>query len=251
MAPGVRLVKRLIDIAGSTAGLALTWPLLVPIAVAIRLDSPGPIFFVQRRSGALIDDDHDSETGRHDGKPRAGLRWADFDIYKFRTMRVDAEKETGAVLATKGDPRVTRVGAFLRKTRIDELPQFFNVLRGDMSLVGPRPERPELLETLAQAIPYFEERTRGVKPGLTGLAQISLGYSGSAAPDTEAGKVFASLANPFGLDEAEGAIADDMRNKLMFDLAYAAALEDLSSYLRMELEILVKTPLIMVMSKGH
>ena len=166
-------------------------------------------------------------------------------------MRVDAEKGTGAVLATKGDPRVTRVGAFLRKTRLDELPQFFNVLFGDMSLVGPRPERPELLETLAQAIPYFEERTRGVKPGLTGLAQISLGYSGSAAPDTEAGKVFASLANPFGLDEAEGAIADDMRNKLMFDLAYAAALEDLSSYLRMELEILVKTPLIMVMSKGH
>jgi lipopolysaccharide/colanic/teichoic acid biosynthesis glycosyltransferase len=239
MAPSVRLVKRLIDIAGSTAGIALTLPLLVPIAAAIRLDSAGPIFFVQRRSGALIDDN------------RGAHRWADFDIYKFRTMRVDAEKGTGAVLASKGDPRVTRVGAFLRKTRLDELPQFWNVLRGDMSLVGPRPERPELLGTLAQAIPYFEERTRGVKPGLTGLAQISLGYSGNASPDSEAGKVFASLANPFGFDEADGAVADDMRNKLMFDLAYAAALEDFWSYLRMELDILVKTPLIMVMSRGH
>jgi lipopolysaccharide/colanic/teichoic acid biosynthesis glycosyltransferase len=239
MAPGVRLVKRLIDIAGSTAGIALTWPLMVPIAAAIRLDSPGPIFFVQRRSGALIDDN------------RRAHKWADFDIYKFRTMRVDAEKGTGAVLASKGDPRVTRVGAFLRKTRLDELPQFWNVLRGDMSLVGPRPERPELLETLAQAIPYFEERTRGVKPGLTGLAQISLGYSGDASPDTEAGKVFASLANPFGVDEADGAVADDMRNKLMFDLAYAAALEDFWSYIQMEFTILVKTPLIMVMSRGH
>ena len=244
MAPGVRLVKRLIDIAGSTAGIALTWPLMVPIAVAIRLDSPGPIFFVQRRSGALIDD----EPSRHD---RRSHRWADFDIYKFRTMRVDAERGTGAVLATKGDPRVTRVGTFLRKTRLDELPQFWNVLRGDMSLVGPRPERPELLATLSQAIPYFEERTRGVKPGLTGLAQISLGYSGNASPDSDAGKVFASLANPFGVDEADGAVADDMRNKLMFDLAYAASLEDFWSYLRMELGILAKTPLIMVMSRGH
>lgn len=244
MAPGVRLVKRLIDIAGSSAGIALTWPLMVPIAAAIRLDSPGPIFFVQRRSGALIDD----EPSRHD---RRSHRWADFNIYKFRTMRVDAERGTGAVLATKGDPRVTRVGTFLRKTRLDELPQFWNVLRGEMSLVGPRPERPELLATLSQAIPYFEERTRGVKPGLTGLAQISLGYSGNASPDSDAGKVFASLANPFGVDEADGAVADDMRNKLMFDLAYAASLEDFWSYLRMELGILVKTPMIMVMSRGH
>lgn len=250
MAPGVRLVKRLIDIAGSSVGIALTWPLFVPIAVAIKLDSKGPIFFVQRRSGALIDEPEDPHTSPQERRPQT-LRWKDFDILKFRTMKVDAEKGTGAVLAQKGDPRVTKVGAFLRKTRLDELPQFINVLRGDMSLVGPRPERPELLETLAQAIPYFEERTRGVKPGLTGLAQISLGYSGNAAPDTEAGKVFATLANPFGLEEADGAVADDMRNKLMFDLAYAASLEDFWSYLTMEVEILVKTPLIMVMSKGH
>ena len=247
MAPGVRLLKRLIDIAGSSAGIALTWPLMIPIAAAIRLDSPGPIFFVQRRCGPLIDDPPDAIPPDH----RRGHRWTAFDIYKFRTMGVDAERGTGAVLATKGDARVTRVGAFLRKTRLDELPQFWNVLRGDMSLVGPRPERPELLETLAMAIPYFEERTRGVKPGLTGLAQISLGYSGNASPDSDAGKVFASLANPFGMDEAEGAVADDMRNKLMFDLAYAASLESFWSYVQMEIAILVKTPMIMVLSRGH
>lgn len=241
MTPGVRLLKRLIDVAGSAAGIAVTWPLAIPIAVAIRLDSPGPVFFKQRRSGPLLDDDAADN----------GHKWTSFEIYKFRTMRVDAEKGTGAVLATKGDPRVTKVGSFLRKTRLDELPQFINVLRGDMSLVGPRPERPELLEALAQAIPYFEERTRGVKPGLTGLAQISLGYSGNADPNSDAGKVFASLANPFGIEEAEGAVADDMRNKLMFDLAYAASLEDFWSYLRMELHILAKTPLIMVLSSGH
>lgn len=245
MTPGVRLAKRLIDIAGATAGLALTWPVMIPIAIAIRLDSPGPIIFTQRRSGPLVEDGTDGKGA--DGK----YRWATFDIYKFRTMRNDAEKGTGAVLATKGDPRITRVGGFLRKTRLDELPQFWNVLRGDMSLVGPRPERPELLEALAHAIPYFEERTRGIKPGLTGLAQISLGYSGNVSPDSEAGKVLATLANPFGVEEAEGAIADDMRNKLMFDLAYAASLEDFWSWLRMELHILAKTPLIMVLSKGH
>ena len=103
-------------------------------------------------------------------------------MLKFRTMRPDAEKTTGAVLAQQDDPRITRVGRVLRRTRIDELPQFWNVLRGDMSLVGPRPERPELLNNLALAIPFFEERMRNVKPGITGLAQIILGYSG-AAPD--------------------------------------------------------------------
>lgn len=238
-ARGVRMLKRMLDLAGAGAGLALTWPLMIPIAVAVKLDSPGPVIFRQRRSGPMID--------TPDGK----YAWTSFDIYKFRTMRVDAEKGTGAVLASKNDPRVTRVGGFLRKTRLDELPQFWNVLRGDMSLVGPRPERPELLEALAHAIPYFEERTRGIKPGLTGLAQVSLGYSGAADPDTEVGKVFATLSNPFEVEEAEGAVADDMRNKLMFDLAYAAALEDFWSYVKMELHILVKTPLIMVMSRGH
>lgn len=229
----------MIDIAGSMTGIALTLPLYVPISAAILLDSPGPIFFVQRRSGRLV------EGGRD------GYRWVDFDIYKFRTMRLDAEHGTGAVLASKGDPRVTRVGRFLRKTRLDEIPQFWNVLLGDMSLVGPRPERPELLEALARAIPFFEERTRGIKPGLTGLAQVSLGYTGEPVGDDASAKLLSELANPFEVEEAEGAVADSMRNKLMFDLAYAAALEDFWSYLRVEMEVLVKTPLIMVMSRGH
>ena len=99
-------------------------------------------------------------------------------------MRQDAEKHTGAVLASKDDPRITRIGNLLRKTRLDELPQLWNVLVGEMSLVGPRPERPELLVDLALAIPFFEERMRDVKPGITGLAQISLGYTG-AIPEGE------------------------------------------------------------------
>lgn len=235
----VRVVKRAIDIAGSLAGLSVALPLFIPIGIAIRLDSPGPLFFVQRRAGKLVEDDN----GR--------FRWTDFDMYKFRTMRVDAEKHTGAVVATKGDPRVTRAGHFLRATRLDELPQLLNVLKGDMSLVGPRPERPELLANLVMAIPYFEDRTRGIKPGLTGLAQITLGYTGAADPDSDVAKLLDTLTNPFKIEEAEGALADDMRLKLMFDLAYAASLEELRSYLPLELSILVKTPIVMALSRGY
>jgi lipopolysaccharide/colanic/teichoic acid biosynthesis glycosyltransferase len=236
--PAVRILKRLVDVAGATAGLALTLPFYVPIATAILAESPGPLFYVQRRAGRMIDGPH-------------GMRWVEFDMYKFRSMRVDAERGTGAVLAQAGDPRVTKVGRFLRATRLDELPQFWNVLRGDMSLVGPRPERPELLRDLAMAIPFFEERTRGVKPGLTGLAQVLLGYSGAADPESEVAKLRETLTNPFHLPEAEGALADDMRLKLMFDLGYAAALEDFWSYVRLEAWILVKTPIVMAKSRGR
>jgi lipopolysaccharide/colanic/teichoic acid biosynthesis glycosyltransferase len=178
-------------------------------------------------------------------------RWVEFNMIKFRTMRVDAERGTGAVLASKGDPRVTRVGRFLRSTRLDELPQFLNVLKGDMSLVGPRPERPELLMNLSMAIPFFEERTRGIKPGITGLAQISLSYSGAPHADSPVAQLKETLTNPFDFAEAEGALADDMRIKLMFDLSYAAALEHLWSYVRMETQILLTTPVVMLLSRGH
>jgi lipopolysaccharide/colanic/teichoic acid biosynthesis glycosyltransferase len=237
--PHVAFVKRLIDVAGSAVGISLTLPLYVPIAAAIRLDSKGPVFFVQRRAGRLIEDDAETP------------RWVEFDMIKFRTMGVDAEKGTGAVISTKGDPRVTKVGKFLRSTRLDEIPQFWNVLLGDMSLVGPRPERPELLRNLAMAIPFFEERTRGVKPGVTGLAQISLGYTGAPDADSAVAKLAETLTNPFDIEEAEGALADDMRIKLLFDLAYAAALEHFWSYLKMEAEILVKTPIVMLLSRGR
>jgi lipopolysaccharide/colanic/teichoic acid biosynthesis glycosyltransferase len=234
----VKVCKRVTDIVGAAIGLAVTAPLYAPIALAIRLDSEGPVFIVQRRAGALVDGE-------------AGPSWVEFDMYKFRTMTIDAERGTGAVLSSKGDPRVTRVGRFLRKTRLDELPQFWNVLRGEMSLVGPRPERPGILANLAAAIPFFEERTRGLKPGLTGLAQVSLGYAGEAPEGSVVAKLRQSLTNPFKLEEAEGAVADDMRLKLLFDLAYAASLEDFWSYLRMETGIIFKTPVVMVLSRGR
>jgi lipopolysaccharide/colanic/teichoic acid biosynthesis glycosyltransferase len=112
-----------------------------------------------------------------------------------------------------------------------------------MSLVGPRPERPELIANLALAIPFFEERMRGVKPGLTGLAQVSLGYTGRPLPGSGIESLMSSLTNPFKLEGAEGALADDMRIKALYDFAYGAAIEDFSSFLRMETWILIQGPL--------
>ncbi len=237
----VRFTKRLIDIASSSMGLALTVPFFPVVALAIRLDSPGPVFFSQKRARFLLPREPDDRT------PRCSV----FTMYKFRTMRNDAEKGTGAVFASKGDPRITGIGRFLRKTRIDELPQLWNVLRGDMSLVGPRPERPEILADLALAIPFFEERIRDVKPGLTGLAQISLGYTGEIPDDSELAEFREAIQNPFKLDDAEGAVADDLRAKMLYDLAYSASLEDLSTYLATELRIIVKTPIVMILGRGR
>lgn len=152
--------KRFLDIVLSLAGLAVTLPFFPLIALIIKLDSPGPLFFSQIRSG---------------------LYEQTFRLYKFRTMRQDAEKGTGAVWSTENDPRITKVGAFLRKSRIDEFPQFYNVLRGDMSFVGPRPERPEFVEKLKMVIPYYSKR-HFVKPGLTGWAQVCYPY-GSTVED--------------------------------------------------------------------
>jgi exopolysaccharide biosynthesis polyprenyl glycosylphosphotransferase len=143
----------------STIGIALTWPLMIATAIAVRLDSPGPILFAQERVG-------------RDGKP--------FTLYKFRSMSADAEARTGAVWASENDPRITRAGRFLRKARLDELPQLFNVVSGDMSLVGPRPERPVFVRELTEQIPYYNQR-HIVKPGLTGWAQINYPYGSSVA----------------------------------------------------------------------
>src|SRR5256885_5024841 len=191
----------------ATVGLAVTAPLFPLIGAAIYLDSPGPLFYRQKRAGQLL--------GANGG---GRFRFAEFEMFKFRTMTPNAEKKTGAILAQKNDPRVTRVGRFLRKSRLDELPQFWNVLRGDMSLVGPRPERPELLENLALAIPFFEERMRDCKPGITGLAQISLSYSGAAPAGSPLAALQNTLTNPYGFEAACGSLADDMRTKLLFDL---------------------------------
>jgi len=133
---------------------------MLAVAIAVRLDSPGPVFFRQERTG-------------QGGRP--------FTLAKFRSMRQDAEKLSGPVWATEDDPRVTRVGRFLRKARLDELPQLFNILAGSMSLVGPRPERPHFVAELAKKLPYYLQR-HTAKPGLTGWAQINYPY-GSTVED--------------------------------------------------------------------
>ncbi|HVY29697.1 MAG TPA: sugar transferase [Polyangiaceae bacterium] len=230
----------MIDIAFALAGLSLLGLLLPLLALAIYLDSPGPIFYRQCRASLLR---KKNCHGRCSFEP--------FWMLKFRSMRVGAEAGTGAVLAEENDPRVTRVGRFLRRTRLDELPQFWNVLRGDMSLVGPRPERPELLENLTLAIPFFEERMRDCKPGITGLAQISLTYSGRAPQGSPIAAVERTLVNPYDFEEARGALADDMRTKLLFDLAYVAGLERFSTFIATELAIIVNTPMVMLRGLGR
>ena len=236
----VRVVKRAVDLLAASVGLLL-FALLFPfIALAIYLDSPGPLFYRQRRAAAL--------------SPAIGgtrVAFSEFDMLKFRTMHVNAEARTGAVLAEENDPRVTRVGRILRKTRLDELPQLWNVWRGEMSLVGPRPERPELLENLALAIPFFEERMRDCKPGITGLAQVSLTYSGRAPEGGFLAAYEDTLTNPFRFELARGALADDMRTKLLLDLAYVLALERFGTFLRTELGVLFKTPWVMLRGLGR
>ena len=172
--PGGRLhqfIKRLFDIVISSSALIILLPLMACTAIAVKLDSPGPVFYRQRR---------------------VGLRGETFELLKFRSMRLDAEQDGVPRWAAGQDDRVTPIGSFIRKTRIDEIPQMINVLRGEMSFVGPRPERPYFVEQLAKEIPYFRERLR-VKPGITGWAQLNYPY---------------------------GASVEDARHKLEYDLFY-------------------------------
>jgi exopolysaccharide biosynthesis polyprenyl glycosylphosphotransferase len=155
-------VRRARDVACSLLLLAPTLPLLLLVACLIKLDSRGPVLYRQ---------------------DRVGLHGRVFTLLKFRTMRIDAEAD-GPRWATERDPRVTRIGAFLRASRIDELPQLINVLRGEMSLVGPRPERPYFVRQLVRIIPQYDERTL-VLPGLTGWAQVNYRY-GASVEDAQA-----------------------------------------------------------------
>lgn len=190
------IIRRALDILFSLTLLVLAAPLMLLTAVLIKLDSPGPVFYRQYR---------------------VGLFGTTFTILKFRSMRVDAEVAGSPKWACLRDPRVTRIGSFLRLVRIDELPQLFNVLRGEMSLIGPRPERPEFVDQLAAVIPHYHDRSF-VKPGITGWAQINFPY---------------------------GASIDDARMKLSYDLYY---LKHRSFFL--DLLILASTVRVVLFQEG-
>ncbi|ENM5725127.1 sugar transferase [Vibrio mimicus] len=203
----ITVFKRTMDLLGAIVGLILLSPLFPIIAFAIKINSSGPVFYKQWRVGKSLPD-----------------RVILFEIIKFRTMYQDAESRSGAVWATDNDPRITPVGRFLRKTRLDEIPQLFNVLKGDMSIVGPRPERPGFYKKLEDAIPYFAERTYGLLPGITGLAQVNQGY------DT---------------------CIDDVRRKVAFDHSYALSMYSLRSWFNTDVSIMLKTVMVMVGSRGQ
>jgi len=195
--PRTEIIKRLVDISLAFAALTLALPLMAVVAIGIKLDSAGPVLFRQ---------------------PRLGRNGSVFILRKFRSMRQDAEKDTGAVWAQERDPRVTRFGALLRRTRLDELPQLLNVLVGDMSFIGPRPERPEFVYELQKHIPFYMERL-SVKPGITGWAQVKYRY---------------------------GASIDDALEKLQYDLYY---IKNLSLFL--DLLILLNTIQVVLFARGR
>ncbi len=190
-------LKRLLDVSISFITLIITMPLNIIVSLAIKVDSRGPIFFRQER---------------------IGMNNKNFKIVKFRSMSQDAEKHTGPVWSQKDDPRVTQVGKIIRKLRIDEIPQMFNVLKGEMSLVGPRPERPYFVEQLSRQIPYYKRRLK-VRPGITGWAQVKHKYDENI---------------------------EDVKVKLRYDLFY---IENMS--LRMDIKILARTILVVLFGKGH
>ena len=202
----VRIAKRAVDVVGATVGILLALPLTPFIALAIRLNSPGPAFYRQERTAKDLM-----------GRPHLFL------ILKFRTMRVDAEADGQPVWAQEKDPRITGVGAFLRKTRLDELPQLFQVLRGEMTLIGPRPERPSISDDLATRLPGYDDRLAPCKPGITGWAQIHTGYDTSI---------------------------DSVREKLLYDFTYNAHLYRMRSYVAMEARVIVGTLSVMFYGRG-
>jgi lipopolysaccharide/colanic/teichoic acid biosynthesis glycosyltransferase len=222
--------KRALDICVASTLLILTSPLLILTVILVKLTSRGPIIFKQRRVGLNLRREENDRRQLTENMPEGTIErrgtgidrrtkpkyGKEFTIYKFRTMRIDAEKN-GAQFAVKGDSRVTPIGGFMRKTRIDELPQLWNVLRGEMSMVGPRPERPEFIKELSDDIPHYLNRL-GLKPGLTGIAQVVNGYD----------------------NELEG-----FRRKVAFDLMYLQ-----NCCLKNDLKILFRTVWVVLTGKG-
>ncbi len=209
-------LSRAMNFVLALVALLLLAPFMLLIALAVKLTSRGPVFYTQTRVGI---DRRWNRAPAPDGNTRRDhdLGGSVFTIYKFRTMCVNAEHLSGAVWAAKEDPRVTPVGRFLRQYRLDELPQFINVLKGDMNIVGPRPERPSIFAQLRQTIPNYDARQR-VKPGLTGLAQVNQQY-----------------------DQC----IDDVRKKLEFDLQYLQR-----QSLWEDIRIMLRTIPVMLFRKG-
>jgi lipopolysaccharide/colanic/teichoic acid biosynthesis glycosyltransferase len=208
------LVNRAVNVAIALVSLIILSPVMALVALAIKLTSRGPVFYVQTRVG--MDRRRRAATAVFDRR-RNDVGGRAFRIIKFRSMRVDAEQVTGAVWATREDPRVTPVGRFLRKTRLDELPQLINVVLGDMNIVGPRPERPSIFAELRQNIVSYPLRQQA-RPGITGWAQINRAYDSSI---------------------------DDVRAKVEFDLEYLerqSVLEDL--------KIMARTLPVMLFKRG-
>lgn len=215
--------KRAVDILLSVVALILVSPILLTAAVLVKITSPGPVIFKQERVGLdrrrrdRRDGTRDYVLNRRSRERRVLINFGrPFTIYKFRTMVAEAEQGK-PMWAQKKDPRITPIGMFFRKTRIDELPQFLNVLKGDMSIVGPRPERAYFIGKIEKDIPEFQLRLR-TKPGITGLAQVELGYTNTN---------------------------EGLREKLRFDLEYIKKLS-----LRTDFKILFKTVFVVLTGKG-
>jgi len=209
--------KRAIDVALATTASLLLLPLAAIVAVAVRLDSRGPVLYAQERVGLDRRRGNGPTPIRGNRRKRQGFG-KPFTIYKFRSMVTDAERHTGAVWAQEKDPRCTRVGAFLRRSHLDEIPQLINVLRGEMSMIGPRPERPQLFGNLVAQIPQYALRCRTL-PGITGIAQVKNGYDDSL---------------------------QSAARKVQYDLYYIRRASPL-----MDLRILMGTALIFVRGKQH
>jgi lipopolysaccharide/colanic/teichoic acid biosynthesis glycosyltransferase len=208
-------LTRAINVFVASVALVLLSPLLLLVALAIRLTSPGPILHVQIRVG--LDRRGRRGAGKDDERRIRDLGGRAFAIYKFRSMYVDAERRSGAVWATKNDPRVTSLGRIMRKTRIDELPQLINVIKGDMNIVGPRPERPKIFAELRESIDAYQLRQLA-RPGITGWAQINQAYD---------------------------SCLDDVKNKVRFDLEYIQ-----KRSVGHDLSIMLRTVPVMLFRKG-
>ncbi len=177
--------KRSMDILVAIIGMILTLPVWIILPILIKLDSPGPVFYSQVRVGKnsrkrvrRVYQQTDIDENRTRDRRRENFFGKTFKVIKFRTMVNNAEKNSGPVWASKNDTRITKLGTFLRNSRLDEIPQFINILKGEMSIVGPRPERPKFVQELDQKVDGYAKRLE-VKPGLTGLAQITSGYDDS------------------------------------------------------------------------